>query len=191
LRRWIGRAGLGLVCVLSAAPLLRGAGLDPNAILSRIKAHGARPVLEQLFDNDDAWGAVLDGIATATPPWLRVAAAFWPVADDDAADELRDAVSKALPNAPAAVLGLTSQGFTVDDICNGPQLEEDDDVFAEWLERAERAVRGIKDPKLRARRDQCLKLIREAGEPDSDPQPEASQRMDPMRRLAGRLRSRS
>ena len=148
---------LGLVLAQEAAPV-------PVALLQEIDRQGARAVLLEVYEDDPRWQQVLDGIATGSRPWLRVAERFKRVAREQS-EELTIAVGRALETQPANALAVLDDVFDADDVCSLNTLEQslgpDYATALRSVEKRERGVARVTDPALRQRRDECLGFLRE------------------------------
>ena len=160
-----------LVLILAAAlpaqaPLPR-ADHETGAVtelLSEIEARGSAAVLAEVYEDDQRWRTVLEGIASGSRGWLRVAERLKPSARNQA-EELTLAVARALESQPSHVLSLLGDVFDADDVCSLNTLEESlGPAYAGALrtvEKRERAVAKVADPEVRQQRDECLAFLRE------------------------------
>jgi hypothetical protein len=137
--------------------------IDPNAILQSVRAGGARAIVQALYGDDQHWARLRRGVASGDSSWLRVAANLKGGADGGAASQLSLAVGEALEHQAATVLRIAPPTFEVSEICGGPDV---DDSRYDSFERATAAVmrrtnrvRLVKDTRLVAIRDQCLKEL--------------------------------
>ncbi|HTT42822.1 MAG TPA: hypothetical protein VMG33_07085, partial [Steroidobacteraceae bacterium] len=64
--------GLNSVLFLAASVALAQLPLTPQTVLDSAASLGARPTLERLYNDQRQWSALLAGIATGAPPWLKV-----------------------------------------------------------------------------------------------------------------------
>lgn len=134
-----------------------------GAALEAIRARGARPVLDSLYERDagalDTWFA---GIASGDSTWLEVARALLPQAEGEAAASITEAVANgALLRQPRLVLRLVEGTSSGDDLalCT-PRLVEDPAQDLARLEAdAKQALMTVEDPELRAVRDACIAAI--------------------------------
>jgi hypothetical protein len=161
------------MCLALAAPAAAGTparaarGADaaaPAGLLQRIEAEGAEAVLLEIYEDDGQWQPVLRGIASGSPAWLRVGVRLKRVARAQA-EELTVALSRALEKQPAGALSVLGDAFDADDVCSLNTLEEslgsDYAVALRTVERRERAVSRVSNPRLRDQRDECLAFLRE------------------------------
>jgi hypothetical protein len=158
-------AVLGLA--LSAAAPARAAPETvavPVELLREIDQKGAQAVLLQVYEDDPRWQQVLDGIATGSRAWLRVAERFKRVAREQS-EELTVAVGRALETEPAHALAVLGDAFDADDVCSLNTLEQslgrDYAAALRRVEARERGVARVTDPALRQQRDDCLGFLRE------------------------------
>jgi hypothetical protein len=136
----------------------------PVELLQEIDRKGAQAVLLQVYEDDPRWQQVLDGIATGSRAWLRVAERFKRVAREQS-EELTVAVGRALETEPAHALAVMGDAFDADDVCSLNTLEQslghDYAVALRSVEKRERGVLRVTDPALRQQRDDCLGFLRE------------------------------
>lgn len=134
------------------------------ALLQRIEAEGAEAVLFEIYEDDRQWQPVLRGIASGSSAWLRVGVLLKRAARAQA-EELTVALARALEKAPAGVLGVFGDAFDADDVCSLNTLEQslgnDYAAALRTVERRERAVSRVSDPRLLQHRDECLAFLRE------------------------------
>jgi len=149
---------------LLALVLAQDAASAPAELLQEIDRQGAQKVLLQIYDDDPRWQQVLDGIATGSSAWLRVAERFKKVAREQS-EELTVAVGRALEAEPAHALAVLGDAFDADDVCSLNTLEQslgpDYTVALRSVEKRERGVLRVTDPALRQQRDDCLGFLRE------------------------------
>ena len=128
----------------------------------RIKSQGAEAVVNDLFPQKDTWRSVLDQISSGKRDWLQVALELRKGSDGGASEELNMAAAEALQKAPAAVLDLLEPGFTIDTLCGNENTLGD--TLAESLrviEDRRKAVRGVTEERLEAKKERCLQLLDE------------------------------
>ncbi len=150
-----------VVALALAAPAL---GLRPADVLADIRRRGPDTVRAELYNDEGRWAQVVRGVESGATPWLDVAQRLKDIRSD-ASEELTVAVSRALRRAPGSVLAILDAGFDADDVCSLNTLEmtlgETYALALREVEARERAVASVKDPKLAARRDECLAFLRE------------------------------
>jgi hypothetical protein len=154
---------------MSAAPrAAREAPVHPvpgaEALLQEIDRRGPDAVLRQVYQSDERWQQVLDGIGSGAREWLQVAERLKRVAREPS-EELTIAVSRALEREPANVLALLGNAFDDDDVCSLNTLEEslgrDYAVALRSVERRQQALARVGDPALKQKRDDCLGFLDE------------------------------
>jgi hypothetical protein len=154
---------LALALVL-AAPAL---GLRPSDVLADIQRRGPDVVRAELYNDEARWRQVMRGVESGATPWLAVAQRLKDIRSD-ASEDLTIAVSRALRRAPASVLTILDAGFDADDVCSLNTLEMTlGDTYALALrevEARERAVAAVREPRLAARRGECLSFLAELKE---------------------------
>jgi hypothetical protein len=155
-------AGALVLCFALHGP--QEADAVPAELLQEIDRQGAQAVLLRIYDDDPRWQQVLDGIASGSRAWLRVAERFKRVAREQS-EELTVAVGRALETEPAHALAVLGDAFDADDVCSLNTLEQslgpDYAVALRSVERRERNVLRVTDPALRQQRDDCLGFLRE------------------------------
>ncbi|SSW84744.1 Uncharacterised protein [Klebsiella pneumoniae] len=81
----------------------------PEQILQMINGKGARSVVAELNSNDTGesewWNHVIPGISKGSDAWLAVASALESGVDASTAEDLKAALSEAIPHNPEGVLG--------------------------------------------------------------------------------------
>lgn len=166
-------APLFVLFLALAAPAAAGSAAraahegDPAAaaaLLGRIEQEGAQAVLLDIYEDDRQWQQVLHGIASGSQAWLRVGERLKRVARAQA-EELTVALSRALEREPANALAILDEAFDADDVCSLNTLEQslgpDYAAALRAVERRQRAVAGVTDPRLRSKRDECLGFLQE------------------------------
>jgi hypothetical protein len=147
-----------------AAPVRGTTPVVPEAILRQIAGSGPAKVRDELYADESRWQVVVNGVATGAPAWLMVADRLKP-ATGAVAEELTRAMAQALEHAPQNVLAILDQSFDADDVCSLNTLEDSlgDDYQAalRTVERRERAVAAVSDPRLSTRRKECLDFLAE------------------------------
>ncbi|WP_296236105.1 hypothetical protein [uncultured Enterobacter sp.] len=125
----------------------------PEQILQMINGKGAMSVIAELDSNDTGdsewWNHVIPGISKGSHAWLAVASALEPGVDASTAEDLKAALSKAIPHNPTGVLAILKDDkpvLTVEQICafaNFPETEaESNKLFVDSI----RAMFKIKSP---------------------------------------------
>jgi hypothetical protein len=96
----------------------------PEQILQMINSKGATAVVSELDSNDTGesewWNHVIPGISKGSHAWLAVASALEPGVDASTAEDLKAALSKAIPHNPAGVLAILKDDkplLTIEQIC--------------------------------------------------------------------------
>ncbi|MEH0886521.1 hypothetical protein [Enterobacter sp. UNJFSC 003] len=116
----------------------------PEQILQMINDNGARSVVTELDANDRGesagWNLVIPEISKGTHAWLAVASALEPGVDASTAEDLKAALSKAIPHNPAGVLAILKDDkplLTIAQICafaNFPETEaESNKLFVDSI----------------------------------------------------------
>ena len=158
--------GLNSVLLLAASAALAQPTLSPQSVLNSAGSLGARATLERLYNDQRQWSALLAGIATGTPSWLNVATTLHVVSDAGSSEQLSLAVGEALEHRPTNVLRLAVPNFSLEVLCDGPDL--DDPRFNSYrlsiaaIERRQAKLRSIHDPSLAALRDSCVAELEKA-----------------------------
>ena len=91
---------------------------------TRIEKEGADLVLKDLYSNDDVWAETLAMIATGDQQWLVIANKLRSVSDSGASTQLANAVGEALSFSPINVLEISTERFSLDEICSGPDVDD-------------------------------------------------------------------
>lgn len=129
-----------IIALLLCFPLaLFAKSYTPEQLLQMINETGARHVVAQLYANDsnesEWWNHVIPGISKGSHAWLAVASALEPGVDASTAEDLKAALSKAIPHNPTGVLAILKDDkpvLTVEQICafaNFPETEAESNKF--------------------------------------------------------------
>ena len=119
-------------------------GHRPEQILQMINDKGARSVVTELDSNDrgesEWWNLVIPEISKGSRAWLAVASALEPGVDASTAEDLKAALSKAIPHNAAGVLAILKDNkplLTIEQICafaNFPETEaESNKLFVDSI----------------------------------------------------------
>ncbi|MCR1554782.1 MAG: hypothetical protein NQ098_22095 [Enterobacter cloacae] len=105
----------------------------PAQIIQMINDKGARRVVAELYANDSGgsewWNHVIPEIGKGTQEWLVVASELESGVDASTAEDLKAALSEAIPHNPAGVLAILKDDkplLTIEQVCafaNFPQTE--------------------------------------------------------------------
>lgn len=105
----------------------------PEQLLQMINEKGAWHVVAQLYANDsdesEWWNHVIPEISKGNQKWLAVASALEPGVDASTAEDLKAALSEAIPHNPAGVLAILKDDkplLTIEQVCafaNFPETE--------------------------------------------------------------------
>jgi len=133
-------------------------------VLELIEKNGRRPALQLLWDDNNKWDTVWNGIVSGDAEWLRVAVKLRPVSDAGSSEMLHSAVSLALVNAPERVLSLPEDLFPLGASCYYLQFDVPEYGNIELLNRKEKAVRNLNNPAMQDKKAKCLAKIKEAFE---------------------------
>ena len=117
---------------------------SPEQIMQMINNKGARSVVDNLYSNDSEgseWSNhVIPEISKGTHAWLVVANALEPGVDASTAEDLKAALSEAIPHNPEGVLAILKDDkplLTIEQICafdNFPETEaESNKLFVDSI----------------------------------------------------------
>ena len=119
-----------LICVPTA---LFAKGLTPDQIMQMINEKGAKSVVVELDSNENGeskwWSHVIPEIRKGTHAWLAVASVLEPGVDASTAEDLKAALSEAIPHNPEGVLAILKDEkplLTIEQVCafaNFPETE--------------------------------------------------------------------
>ncbi len=126
----------------------------PAQIIQMINDKGARRVVAELYANDsdesEWWNHVIPEISKGTQAWLAVASALEPGVDASTAEDLKAALSEAIPHNPEGVLAILNDEkplLTIEQVCafaNFPETEaESNKLYVESI----REMFKVKSPK--------------------------------------------
>lgn len=116
----------------------------PAQIIQMINDKGARRVVAELYANDsdesEWWNHVIPEISKGTQAWLAVASALEPGVDASTAEDLKAALSEAIPHNPGGVLAILNDEkplLTIEQVCafaNFPETEaESNKLYVESI----------------------------------------------------------
>jgi hypothetical protein len=139
---------------------------NPDSLNREIKSRGASIVVQELYDYNATWQAVLSEIAKGGEAWLKIAILLHNASDAGASEMLTLAVGEALEHNPEAVLKIGVKTFGVRYICGGPDV---DDPRYDSYKLAIKAinlridrVKAIHDPTLRNTAEKCISALQES-----------------------------
>ncbi|MCM7590689.1 hypothetical protein M8S10_17980 [Enterobacter chuandaensis] len=126
----------------------------PAQIIQMLNDKGARRVVAELYANDSGdsewWNHVIPEISKGTQAWLAVASALEPGVDASTAEDLKAALSEAIPHNPEGVLAILNDEkplLTIEQVCafaNFPETEaESNKLYVESI----REMFKVKSPK--------------------------------------------
>jgi hypothetical protein len=154
-------AALILAVALDApASAVQPARPSAEALLHQIERQGGRTVLWNLWQDDKAFDAVIEGIESGDPAWLDVAVRLRPFSDAGASESIDYAVASLLPRAPRRVLSLVGHGFEIRHICTSPFIEPAPGVAEAYETKALAALAGVRDRKLAGLARECARRVR-------------------------------
>jgi hypothetical protein len=140
---------------------------DFKRIEDSLKRRGPEATLKKYFgcDNDKAWALIDSG----DPRAVKIGLAFLPVADACYSEVLSVSLGYALTNNPALMLGYQKDypeafpEWCVPGLIGPTQ--------AEWtaaINKAEKAIRSVSDPKLDKAKQICLKQVADSRKMPAD-----------------------
>lgn len=159
-------ASLLAASVLALASVSSWAGQTALEVKAHIAKVGAKDALHMWWGTK-AWQDVYDGIASGKTEWLQVAELLQPASDAGASEDLRDAISEALPKNPLGVLRFVKDGsgydeFTVEGACFASPRSETKSGALRFLKASERAVKKVNAADLKDAKARCLKSLIES-----------------------------
>jgi len=159
---------LAIICFTCSDCLLANNNYykNPKAILIRISKHGARKVVNELYNNPNHWSFILQHIAKGKTSWLKVAVALHHEADGAVNEMLCLSVGEALEVAPANVLKITLSEFSLQDICKSVDVDDfrynSSELAKKAIDRRIRSISVITDPELKCICIKCIQLLKES-----------------------------
>jgi hypothetical protein len=127
-------------------------------VLAGIERGGAKAEAARL-KRQGRYDAVLRQIETGRREWLKVAERLRPALDAGGGEALSFAVARALPRAPAGVLGLVGRGWRLEAVCTSPFIEPDPGV-AERYEAQALAALKTAPPALKPLAARCAAAVK-------------------------------
>lgn len=97
---------LAFINLITHAGFVFAQNLAPEEILLSIKVKGPKAVVDELWGSEAKTKNLLAGVRSANKQWLEVAKVLAPGTDAGSAEDLDDALSIALLNAPYKTLPL-------------------------------------------------------------------------------------
>lgn len=154
------------VLLLGVTPTVAASSLTPTEVMDRIAETGPDETLNQLYRDEGEWADLLRRISTGLRPWLEIANKLRAFSDAGITNELGLAVAEGLEHRPGNVLRIAVPSFEIGIVCGAPDV--DDPRYDSYgrsihaIEKRERKVRAIEDPRLKQRQTECLAKLRKA-----------------------------
>jgi hypothetical protein len=145
---------LALQPIASRAQGSMAGGLSPDHVQAMLDRLGPAAATRALSDRE--WRQIQDGISLGDPKWLALAPRLAGTGNAGAGEGLIIAISDALQRNPAAVLALSGRQFPIARICRDNAIEPTAQARLAFYAATIPAVRSVRAPWLRARRDACL-----------------------------------
>jgi hypothetical protein len=117
---------------------------DPDAVIAAVEAHGPKAVVEEIWLDDPARRALLEGVGAAKAEWLRAALALKPGTDAGSSEELDGAFAQGLLASPAQLLPILRELWwqrAAMAVCEFDWDSELPGGVAQYVTRLEAAVR--------------------------------------------------
>lgn len=134
----------------------------PEALREQFYTKGPRVLLRELTrDEGKDWIFVLDQLSDGRENWLECTPFLVPGADADAAAALQEALARALPENPMAVLELDGR-ISLKNVCSLPLIEVEPEFLHDYGLRALSALDTVEAPHLQQSRRVCALRLREA-----------------------------
>lgn len=144
----------------AAAPPAHPPAASADALLQRIAQLGGRRVLADLWKDDRAFDAAMDGIESGDPAWLEVAIRLRPFSDAGASEAIDDAVARLLPAQPRRILSLIGHdGFEIGHVCTTPFIEPAPGVAEAYENKTLAALASVRDPDLAYLARECAQRV--------------------------------
>ena len=143
-----------------------------DSLLKDVESRGARAFIDDWMYRIDpdgvtgAWDCILEGIGTAEPGWLRLAATLRKESDGASAEDLSAAMGWAVDSHPERALrSFIDNGETdLDWICGEISLGADTSKWQSILAQRKEKVSLVTAADIRPAREACLRGILEAEE---------------------------
>lgn len=103
LRAFMLSAVASLMCI---PPLAWAAHLTPESVIASVKARGTQAAVASIWSDPAQTRQLLASVASAAPAWLEAARLLQPATDAGSAEDLNEALSRALLKAPYRVLPM-------------------------------------------------------------------------------------
>jgi hypothetical protein len=162
---------LSLVCRTGVAAV-EGPGLTAAEISSEIDTKGAKAVINRLSSahvdamGQNDWSRTLDHIWNGRLAYIALAPKLARGADEGPAKDLGNAVARALPAAPEAVLRVIDRHngpvLGVNRVCGLPFMEPSAKDVSGYLRTVRAAVDDVDTPRLQRVKAACLEQLTRA-----------------------------
>ena len=148
--------------------LIGPAKAEPPSMTARevtksITTMGPRGALDSLYQNEDQWNKLIAGIATGKPAWLNIAKRLRRVSDGGTREQIDLAVGEALEHRPADVLSLVLDEFGLDEVCQGPDVDDKRfdsyDLAIAAIRHRQDKLRALNNGNLTVKRDACVSAL--------------------------------
>ena len=148
-----------------AATTPRTVEITPQEISAKIKADGAKAVVDRL-DHSGQWWAITNHIAHGSSKWIVLAPALSNGTDAGTSESLKISLAYALPKATAATLETldphaTSLPISLQEACSSPFIEDSREHKRSYKRRTLATLHRIHEPELRAAAAACSNELRQ------------------------------
>jgi hypothetical protein len=133
---------------------------SPADVEAAIRASDSRKVLSDLWQDDAAFGALLDHVDRGETKWFGVWLKLREHADGAVSESIDMAFARAIPRAPRSVLRLVGHGLRLNVVCTSPFIEPEPGVAEKYEREALHALSRVKDPDLKQVARDCAKGVR-------------------------------
>jgi hypothetical protein len=133
------------------------------AVTAQIEKSGPWSVSKWMTAQPKRWERLLSNIKTGSECWLNVARELYVGCDGAICIGVQSAVAGALLHAPDRVLALVGHdNFNEDKVCF-PFMSEDEpsEKILRYLDKVEKSLKHVRDPKNKAAKEECLRHVRE------------------------------
>jgi len=161
--------------IMSLIAALMGGGsvyaetsLDAKTILERCQKEGAVTIVDELTrrNNQEDWIEITDKIADGDDAWIKASACLMPGTHGSRSASdwtfLRIAWTAAIKKNPAAMLEIEYQGASIEDTCELPLYEPEEDFLAEYVAETLSALENVKQPHLQEGKERCIHMVKES-----------------------------
>jgi len=142
--------------------------LDAKEILARCKSEGAVNIVNELTSSEmqKDWIRLTEYVETGDTAWIEASACLMPgtLESYSASDWifLKLAWLEALTKNPTAMLEIEYQGVALEDTCELPHIEPEEDFLVQYVKDTLAALDKVDAPHLQEGKQRCMRMMKAA-----------------------------